>query len=393
MNNAANLIPPLDSFGIPAPSWVFVCLLNLTLVAHFLFLGYVFTTTLMGIFWSLAPEGSAAKWMLRKTERFLPVALSFAVTLGVAPLLFVQVLYHPYFYSANIMIGFQWFAIVPVLIFAFYMIYILNKGVLLGRRIPRLCEAAGRLAIFICILFVGVTHTTNALLAMNPDIWQQARAAGGTTFGLASLLPVFWPRLLHNLTALVVVGGIWMINQGVMSSRRLGEAPEASHARQLGKLGGLVAVGAIFLELIFGMWLFVGESKAVQNTLMMMSGFRPAAMLWMLALGTGLILLVMAALALAQIRSKWVFHSMGTVLILTLGGMFAGREAARQARLMQYFKMSDWPVHVQVSSLALFLATFIVALALVGIMCFWLRQAMFASAGKLAAPATVGEQA
>jgi hypothetical protein len=230
--------------------------------------------------------------------------------------------------------------------------------------------------IFLCILYVGVTHTTNSLLALHPDRWQEARAAGGTTLGVMHLLqPVFWPRLFHNLFALLAVGGVWLINRGVLTSRRQEEGRGTMAARSLAKLGSLLALGAVLMEMFFGMWLFVSESKEVQGVLF---SARPAAMLWMTALAAGMGLMVLAALGMAQGLPAWLYHLTGTVLIVVLGGMFAGREAARQAWLAPYFKMGDWAVRVQVSSLVLFLAALVVALVLVGLMGFWLRQAMLA---------------
>lgn len=372
----SNLIPPLDPFGIPAPAWVFIFLMNLTLVLHFIALGYVITTALLGIFWSAAPQGSPAHWMLRRTERLLPVALSFAVTLGVAPLLFVQVLYHSFFYPANILIGHQWFGIIPVAITVFYLIYILQGGKVLGRAIPRVLEIAGRAVIFLGLFYILVTHTTNALLLLHPDRWPAARAAG-STLGLTGL-PVFWPRLAHNVLALLVVGGVWLVNMGTLRAARLGEGSEAAAASQLTKLGGLLAMGALLFELVAGMWLFVAESQAGAAIQTVLFGARPAALLWMLALLMAMLLLAMMGMAFAGALPRWALHSAGTVLILTLGGMFAGREAVRQLWLAPYFKMSDWPMRFNAqaaSSLVLFLVAFVAALVLVGLMLTWLYQA------------------
>lgn len=369
-----DLVPKLDPFGIPAPAWVFIFLMNLTLVLHFIALGYVLTTALLGIFWSAAPQGSAANWMLRQTERPLPVALSFAVTLGVAPLLFVQVLYHSFFYPASILIGHQWFGVIPVAITVFYLIYILQGGVVLGRKIPRPLELAGRVVIFLGLVYILMTQTTVALLGLHPDRWQAARAAG-STLGMLNL-PVFWPRLAHNFLALLVVGGVWLVNMGTLRAARLGEAhPDAASAVQLRKLGGLLAMGALLFELVSGMWLFVAESQAGAAIQTVLFGARPAALLWMLALVMGMLLLVAMGLAFAGALPRWALHTSGTVLMLTLGGMFAGREAVRQLWLKPYFQMEAWPVRVQISSLILFLVAFVAALVLVALMVTWLYQA------------------
>ena len=61
--------------------------------------------------------------MLRRTEGPMPVALSFAITLGVAPLLFVQVLFGHLLYSSSIVMAGWWFAIIPLLIVGYYAAY------------------------------------------------------------------------------------------------------------------------------------------------------------------------------------------------------------------------------------------------------------------------------
>jgi succinate dehydrogenase/fumarate reductase cytochrome b subunit len=190
-------------------------------------------------------------------------------------------------------------------------------------------------------------------------------------------LPVFWPRLLHNLGALLAIGGFWLMNLGFGGARRLGEGSEAERARTMGKVGALVTMGAVAFELFTGMLLFAAESKPVQSALF--SG-RPAAILWMVALIMGMALLAIALVELVLLRAGWPLHAAGSVLLLLLGGMFAGREAARQARLAPYFKMSDWPVRFQPSSLVLFLVMFVLALVLVALIGWWLRQAWAARA-------------
>ena len=49
-----------------------------------------------------------------------------SLTTGVAPLLFVQVLYGHFFYTANILLGWRWLAILGVLIVGFYAVYLLD---------------------------------------------------------------------------------------------------------------------------------------------------------------------------------------------------------------------------------------------------------------------------
>ena len=54
-------------------------------------------------------------------------AISLAITTGVAPLLFVQVLYQQYFYSGTILLGWIWFNMLVLLMIGYYAAYLHKK--------------------------------------------------------------------------------------------------------------------------------------------------------------------------------------------------------------------------------------------------------------------------
>jgi succinate dehydrogenase/fumarate reductase cytochrome b subunit len=373
--NPRDLIPPLDPYGVPAPVWLFVLLLNLTLVLHFIAMGYVLAATLLHVILTpAAREGTAAEWMLRRTEGPLPVALSFTITLGVAPLLFVQVLYQPVFYTANVLIGYQWFGVILVLMAGFYLIYLLWGGKCLGRRVPLGLQTAGRLLIFGSILYVLATMTVNALLGMMPDGWKAVRESGGNF--LLMHTPILLPRLLHNLLAALAIGGVWLIALGARSERlesdsdagEPGRAAARAGATRLRKIGAMTVMAGAFLQMVVGVWLILVEKPDVQK--MLFSG-RPASMLWMTALLGVTVLLMLGVWTLMKRPGNLILALWG-VLALILSGMFAAREASREIHLAPYMNIDNWTVKPQLSSLALFFFLFIVALGLVGLMIVWL---------------------
>ena len=53
----------------------------------------------------------------------LPVLLPATITLGIAPLLFVQVLYGQYFYTSSIIVAWPWFLVLVLLTVAYYGFY------------------------------------------------------------------------------------------------------------------------------------------------------------------------------------------------------------------------------------------------------------------------------
>src|SRR5262249_6639789 len=59
-----------------------------------------------------------------RTRDWLPFMLGAGITAGVGPLLFLQLLYQRRFYTANLLMGPRWGAVVPALIIGFYALYL-----------------------------------------------------------------------------------------------------------------------------------------------------------------------------------------------------------------------------------------------------------------------------
>ena len=59
--------------------------------------------------------------------------LGLAITAGVAPLLFLQVLYRRQFYTANLLLFNRFMLLLPALIVAYYMLYLIKSQALAGR--------------------------------------------------------------------------------------------------------------------------------------------------------------------------------------------------------------------------------------------------------------------
>src|SRR4029079_14901328 len=110
-----------------------------TLALHAAFIGYV----VAGTAYALLRDDALA----RTVRDRLPFMLGCGITAGVAPLLFVQLLHQHRFYTANLLLGPRWLAVVPALILGFYALYV---GKLSARfRTPAL--AVG----ILCFLFVA----------------------------------------------------------------------------------------------------------------------------------------------------------------------------------------------------------------------------------------------
>ena len=115
------LIPSPDLLGYPATPGSMLLLLSLTLAAHWMFIGGAVGATFVVLVNSLRAKDATRRAVTRTLLVFLPFLLSMGVTLGIAPLLFVQVLYGNFFYSANVLIAGWWLLVVPLVIANLYL--------------------------------------------------------------------------------------------------------------------------------------------------------------------------------------------------------------------------------------------------------------------------------
>lgn len=112
----------------------------------------------------------------------LPIYTSVAITQGIVPLLFVQLIYGPMFYTSSVLMAAPWFSIIFILLAAYFLVY-----VVVYKCIPTAAEAAadakaeaksklGPILLFITIglmLTVGFFFSNNMTLMLRPDTWMQ----------------------------------------------------------------------------------------------------------------------------------------------------------------------------------------------------------------------------
>jgi hypothetical protein len=117
------LIPTPDT--IPAPWGVFEFLDIFTLIIHLLLMNIVVGGCIIAFFSRLKASDQPLNESLHGSfVNKIPSVLALTITFGVAPLLFIQVLYGHFIYSSSILMAVYWLLVVPLLIIAYYGIYI-----------------------------------------------------------------------------------------------------------------------------------------------------------------------------------------------------------------------------------------------------------------------------
>jgi len=156
------IIPSADTIPV-AWGW-FQFLLLLTFPLHLLAMNAMVGGLAIGVVQHFR-GGDSRRRLAHRIAIILPLVIAFAVNFGVAPLLFLQVLYGHFVYTSSILMGLFWIAVVPILIIAYYGAYLYDfkfKG--LG--------AAGKwlaLAVLLLLFCIGYFFSNNMLLMTLPE--------------------------------------------------------------------------------------------------------------------------------------------------------------------------------------------------------------------------------
>jgi hypothetical protein len=175
-------------FGLPPATAFYLGLYLATLVVHLMFMHYVLAGSIYLAVGRLMGRDrcQACRWQSILVD-WLPFATGLAITAGVGPLLFVQILYGREFATANLLLSHRWMAILPVLIVCFYLLY-LQKSAWIARRVWAWRPAVAAIA---CagFMFIAWSWTENHLLMLDRTAWPGMYATGSLWYESAGVLP------------------------------------------------------------------------------------------------------------------------------------------------------------------------------------------------------------
>lgn len=194
-------------FGFPPATAWYLFLYVATFCLHAILMSYVFAGTFFVLVQScFSTSNESDQPSLTDTLRdWLPLFLSAAITAGVAPLLFIQILYRDSFYTANLLLFHRWMSILPVLIVGFYLLYVLKTSWFSRQGVAVKVPIA--LATLACFAFTGWSWTENHLLSLQgEDVWVDHYESQAMTF----FTPEMIPRLLLILAATFPTLSVWL---------------------------------------------------------------------------------------------------------------------------------------------------------------------------------------
>jgi hypothetical protein len=336
----AQLIPTPDILQVPW-GW-FQVLLTVTFFAHL-----VVMNILLGCaFISFCRHASGKSTDLNKTiAAKLPVIVAFTVNFGVAPLLFLQVLYGHFMYTSSVLMAVYWLSIFAIVMVSYYGAYMYTiyyeKAAALRTFLSGL--------IVVTLLAVAFIVTNNFSLMTNISAWPEYFTnPTGTLLNLSD--PSLWPRFLHSVFGAVAVGGM-TIAFWYDLKRRKGD----SQAEEGIATGMKWFSGATMLNFGVGTWYWGALPESVRS----LEGDGAGFFLIFIVLG-----MIAAIISLIQ----GMRHRVRPALYFLLSSLFCMvlvREFARRLALAPWFNTSELTVIPQYSPMLVFLVSFAGGLALI----------------------------
>lgn len=341
-----------DPMGVPFYPVVFQILLVLTFALHIIFVNLVIGGVFMSIY-GYFRKGDYYKTLSKSFAKASTVNLSLLIVLGVAPLLFMQVIYDPFWYTSNVLSASWMIGIVFVLMAAFSFAYVFYLKLNHGRK----HIATWGIAAFLLIILVGVIMHAVSYQALFPEQWVNWYVNGSKTNLSGTILHAFeLPRFLHFVVASFAITGIFMMLYAWYFKTR--EDMDKAYLAWVGKTGAKMAVFFTVLQMAVGVWwLFSVPSDFhfYKNPVFIVAG----------------VLAVLFLLVLIEAQSdpqKYALPAAALAFISVLG-MTSAREALRVLYVARYhYSVYSYKLNLSYGSTALFVVTFLMGIVIVAYM-------------------------
>jgi len=351
--NPIEIIPDFDSIPLPGPVWLLKALLLLTFALHLIAMNMLFGGVWTALFARVKDnKGKSSIYgrLYRQLVGYLPTLVPATVTIGVAPLLFVQVLYGHLFYSSSIAMAWYWWFVWIMVIVAYYALYFIKF------RTP----AGGRVRIWILwmaaivLLIISFIFNNNFNLVQQPGRFSAMiiKSASGWSLNWSDLTT--FPRWLHVLLGALAVTGVWIMWLG-----RLDWKHNSEFARQKAALGYRLFAFPTMANILMGLVFMLTLPKEIMMR-MMGRGLEETA-LWLI--GLGLSIWALLVLKRASSNPETTALPLGTGLMaIVVAMMVILRDIIRSDYLRRYYTLDMPQTVVQWGAIGMFLIVFIAGL-------------------------------
>jgi hypothetical protein len=349
-------LPPLEPIPLPLPTGLFEVLLLASFALHILAVDVAVGGTVLTLVHyarGRREPGSPHTAFALGIARMLPTAIALLVNLGIPPLLFLQVLYGPAFYTSSVVMALPWIAIIPLLIVGYTLSYKLRTVAKAGSpwTLPVGITSA------LSLLCIGFFLTNNVTLMLRPDAWAPAYAQSVHGVHLNLSDRTLWPRYTHMVLGMLAGAGVFFAALSTWPAAGL----DPAFARRAGLRW---FAGATAVQLLVGPLVLLAQPAAIRGLFL---GGSPAltSVLWSAVL--------FAVLALgAALRGRVLLPAV--LVTVTVAGMVLVRNGVRRHALSSFgYRIADQPVRPDWMTFVVFLLILALGALAIAAMIRWTR--------------------
>jgi len=339
---------------IPATSpiqvdWsIFTVLLIVSFIIHILMMNVMLGSGIIALI-GLFNQKQQSNDLSHTIASHLPFTIAFTINFGVAPLLFLQVLYGHLIYTSSILMAVYWLSVIGVLILAYYSAYIYDfkYDVLAQKR----CFFIGTTVIG--LLWIAFVFSNNMTLMLAPDKWHvYFKNSGGLWLNLSE--KTLLPRYFHFITASIAIGGlaIALYRQVQKDKSITADSSQTSQWDEDIQTGLGWFIGASLVQMTVGVWYFLSLPVNVRQLFMGNHTF-----------GTTIFLLAIPLIILMLVcgvkNNVWMTAFLVVPVTVIMALM---RHLVRTASLSPFFRVQDLPVTGQYSPFLIFIVALILGI-------------------------------
>jgi len=331
----SGLIPAADPLGLAVPVWILLALKIFGFFLHLLFMNLWVAGLPTAIY--LLPKKPA---IAERLFHALPFFMAFGINAGIVPLLFLQVLYPQFFYPATILQAWFWFAVIPLLLIAYYAVYLASFG--------KFRVTAAQLAT-VLIYLIGLMFSSAMTLSANPQEWPEIflnANRGGAVHGL--YLYFSFEVLLRFL---LVIGMAFGTLAAYFVAVAEWFAKSTEDKNDLRKLASLYLLGA-FIYFVAG----VLYATSIMGEI---------PLLWFTVAGASLLAGVLLSVAYWNKPHRVTAVALIVAQLLVLASNAIARQWAQVGELLKWYDPAKTPVRGEWGSFALFIVTLVAAIVII----------------------------
>ncbi len=334
--DASVLLTLRDPAGVPFYPIVFQVLYVLTWALHAAFVLLALGSMGLSLFGTLKQK-SDPHWKIMTPHLIQTgkISISILIVLGVAPLLFTQVIYDPNWYVTNTLSGMWVFIFIYTLIVGYsmyYWYYYANKAKAGGGTLVGFVS-------FLVLVFAGLLMHNFAVTSIMPNEWMNMYAPNGVVDDSGWTFNVNPIRLIFMVSLSIPVVGIFLQNYSRFLSTREDFSSEfVDYTASLGTKIGVV--GLLISAVAFVLWML--QEGYLMNPLS-------------LAIIVGVVILL---LFVYKNSNSYITTGVLVVVALLISAM---RELIRFNLMNNLgYNVYDYPVNLELPSIIMFLSTFLI---------------------------------